>query len=131
MQLRAAGGCQILQDERQNLAREEKFTPSFGHIDIADRFALDAAAHQSAQKIAVRERIFFIVFRTYRRNRGAVLHEPACVQILRQVRTHAPLSRLRAAEKRDFRAAQQLLREHLLTLCQKTARSGNIALRGR
>ena len=119
MQLRASGGQKVLQQIRQHLARDEKVAAALGHIDISNRLALHAAAHQRAEKIPVRERIALEIGCADGGDRPVLALQPALVQIVRQIAADLALSHGRPAVKPDVLPAQQLGGKHLLPFGQK------------
>ena len=112
---------------RQNFARHEKIAAALGHIDIPDRLPLDAAAHERAEKIPVRERVARKIYGAHGGDGAVVPGQPAAVQIVRQIAADLALGQLRAAEKADLLPAQQLLRQHLLALREKARYRRDIA----
>lgn len=122
MQPRPACVRQVLQDVGQDVARDEKVAAARGYVDIADGFPLDAAAHQRAEKIAVRERVALKKSGAHGGDRTILARQPILVQIVRQVAADLALRRGKPAEEADRRAAQHLANEHLFPLREEIRR---------
>ena len=130
MQPRPARVGQVLQDVGQDVARDEKVAAARGYVDIADGLPLDAAAHQRAEKIAVRERVALKKSGAHGGDRTILARQPILVQIVRQVAADLALRRGKPAEKADRRAAQHLANEHLFPLREEIRRRRDVPLHG-
>ena len=102
-----------MQDVGENLPRDEKIAPALADENIADCLALDARAHERAEKITVREPVACKKLRADGGTGAVLRREPAFVQIIRQPAAHIALRSGGTSEEVQLRAAQELLRQKL------------------